>query len=454
MQSHVIKFTIIILSGLLTQSTYAQTVSLSYKKAMELARTNHPEILSADAKYRRNAAIARKEGRFLTQAPEVEISVTRGSSKEAVDITGLPNTALSQGQDRDVSSMEAGISQKIDIAGQNVLRSESAETGLMQNRLEREKTQQLILSEVRQNYLTGASIDEWLEHLNSHIYRLRVLQRRTGGNYTDKRLGRYGAVALNSGIASLVSHRIEMTGQRNRIHRELKIATGIEMDREIKLDQTTGKLPDIPAVARLLAFAKDNSYETRIERAKLIRKQNERKLASRRLIPSPEFFVYGGRETIGTEDQFTIVNAEKQSYVRFGMRLPLDFLGPASDDTEIAAEENKVQEIRLEQIEKNLESYIRIEAETYNNEVKRYKTLHAASEQMERFMPLLENAMLTRRISFFEFWGEHERYHQMVLDMIQARINAYRSLTQLEILTGMDLDNSGIWSENKGEGET
>jgi hypothetical protein len=65
---------------------------------------------------------------------------------------------------------------------------------------------------------------------------------------------------------------------------------------------------------------------------------------------------------------------------------------------------------------------------------------------MEKFLPLLENALMTRRISFFEFWGEHERYHNLFQTMVEARMKAYNSLTKLELLTGMDLDDSGLWS--------
>jgi len=52
----------------------------------------------------------------------------------------------------------------------------------------------------------------------------------------------------------------------------------------------------------------------------------------------------------------------------------------------------------------------------------------------------LEAALVSRRITYFEFWGEHERLHDILIRMGEARLKAAAALGRLEILVGEELE--------------
>ena len=126
--------------------------------------------------------------------------------------------------------------------------------------------------------------------------------------------------------------------------------------------------------------------------------------------------------------------------MRAGIQLPLAFLGPERQNSTI--ERQKAEKARVELEAETSRSALQLEASYRNYESFRaqYLQMHNFLIRAERFFPALEQALMGRRITYFEFWGEHERYHSLFQKSLDVRLNAARALSELELLTGRVLE--------------
>lgn len=417
-----------------------ESPSLSYSDALLLSARNAPDVRLAEKDVQIARSREEKAQSMIPEAPSLEASVTRGTSKNSIEVLDPDYTAATNDKKLSVRGWEVGISQKVEIAGERGLRQE--ESGARRVYYEaRLNSQQLqTRAKAREIYLQASLLQEWDQHLTEHLNRFYRLQARFGRGYIDRRLGNYSLVALNMGIQTLKSERDEVRLLKSKLLRELSILTG-QPSASLKLDSIDSiKMPDLPPLEELRSAMNENGIVLKEKRALLAAQMKAADLESRKLWPSPSLFLYGGERTVNSSAQVTVSPANREAYMRAGIQLPLAFLGPERNN---AAIERQIAEKAMVELETEAtRSSLQLEAayENYNSFRKQYNQMHAFLVRAERFFPALEQALMGRRISYFEFWGEHERYHGLFQKSLDVRLNAARAIGELELLTGRLLE--------------
>ncbi|MCB1139251.1 MAG: TolC family protein [Leptospiraceae bacterium] len=414
--------------------------ALSYTDALSAAHENSPDVRIATQDLNIAEAEKAKSDSFVPEAPSIEASVTRGTSKDSIEVLDYNYTAQTNGQKLPMKGWEVGISQKFEIAGERGLRQE--EMGARKRYFEARLSNQQLQSraQARELYLQVSLLQDWEQHLSEHLVRFYRLQARFGGGYIDRRLGSYSLVALNMGIQTLKSERDEVRTLKEKLMRELSILVG-QPSSDLKLDSIDSiKMPDLPPLEELRAAMEENGVVLKEKRAFLESRVKAADLESRKLWPAPSLFLYGGERTLNSGAQITVSPANRETYMRAGIQLPLAFLGPERQNSTI--ERQKAEKARVELEAETSRSALQLEASYRNYESFRaqYLQMHNFLIRAERFFPALEQALMGRRITYFEFWGEHERYHSLFQKSLDVRLNAARALSELELLTGRVLE--------------
>tara|TARA_Y100001937_G_scaffold122491_1_gene183573 strand:+ start:297816 stop:299123 length:1308 start_codon:yes stop_codon:yes gene_type:complete len=423
------------LSGLSAEPTGP----LSYEQALQRAYENAPEVKKARA----DLSIAEKElekADFLvSEAPELEASITRGTSKDSIEVLDYNYSALVHNKEVPVRGWELGLSQKVELGGQRGLRIEqkTAEKDYFEAR--ETLTRLEARAKARELYIQAALLQEWEEHLTEHLNRFYRLRARFGAGYIDRRLGNYSLVALNMGIQTLKSERDEVSILKRKLIRELSLMVGLAPE-SIKLQSADSiKMPGLPPLEELSRDMEQGAVLKERE-ALLKSREKEQDLESRKLWPSPSLFLYGGERTSNTDAMVSVYPGNRETYMRAGIRLPLGFLGPERKSSDIAAQRAEKARVELETATDRSRVQLKASYQNYESLKGQYLQMNRFLIQAERFLPALDQALMGRRISYFEFWGEHERYHALFQRSLDVRLNAAKALSEMELLTGRVLD--------------
>ncbi len=414
--------------------------SLSYSDALQRAFENSPEVRLANS----DLDIARKESEksdsLISESPSLEASITRGSNRDSIEALDLNYTAQVNGKEVPVKGWELGLSQKVELGGQRGLRQDqkAAEQTLYEAKLN--ATQIEARSRARDLYLQAALLEEWEEHLTEHLNRFYRLKTRFGGSYIDRRLGNYSIVALNMGIQTLKSERDEVTMLKRKMMRELALMVGEESD-SLKLQSIDSvTMPSLPPLNELQESMEKQGTTLKERRARLEARIKEADLESRKLWPSPSIFVYGGERTVNSDATVSVYPGSRETYMRAGIQFPLSFVGPERKSPDIARLQADKARVELDTEQTRATLQLKAAFENYESLKKQYMQMKLFLIQAERFLPALDQGLMGRRISYFEFWGEHERYHALFQRSLDVRIQAARALGEIEILTGRILD--------------
>ena len=199
------------------------------------------------------------------------------------------------------------------------------------------------------------------------------------------------------------------------------------------------KMPGLPPLEELSRDMEQGAVLKERE-ALLKSREKEQDLESRKLWPSPSLFLYGGERTSNTDAMVSVYPGNRETYMRAGIRLPLGFLGPERKSSDIAAQRAEKARVELETATDRSRVQLKASYQNYESLKGQYLQMNRFLIQAERFLPALDQALMGRRISYFEFWGEHERYHALFQRSLDVRLNAAKALSEMELLTGRVLD--------------
>lgn len=417
--------------------------SLGYVDALNLAFEHAPEVKLARA----DLAIAEKETEkadsLVSEAPSLEASITRGTSKDSIEALDYKYSAQVNGKEVPVKGWELGLSQKVELGGQRGLRQDQRDAEQKYYQARFSASQLEARSKARELYIQAALLQEWEVHLNEHLSRFYRLKARFGGGYIDRRLGSYSLVALNMGIQTLKSERDEVSVLKRKLIRELSLLVHNPAD-DLALENIESiKMPSLPPLPELQTAMEQQGSTLKERRAQLEARMKAADLESRKLWPSPSIFLFGGERTVNSGNTISVYPGSRESYMRAGIQFPLSFLGPENKSPGIARLEAQKAQVELETETSRASLRLKAAYQNYESFKKQYIQMHLFLTQAERFLPALDQALMGRRISYFEFWGEHERYHALFQKTLDVRLNAARSLSEIEILTGRVLDSEG-----------
>ncbi len=126
--------------------------------------------------------------------------------------------------------------------------------------------------------------------------------------------------------------------------------------------------------------------------------------------------------------------------MRLGFRIPLSVAGPDRAAKDVAAVESRIAAEELRLIQAQLKRQVLAEAETYRTLRQKYRELQQTLDKSEPVIEVMEDALVSRRVTYFEFWSEHERFHDILIKMGESRLRAADTLGRLEILTGTEFN--------------
>ncbi|MDW7976851.1 MAG: TolC family protein [Leptospiraceae bacterium] len=335
-----------------------------------------------------------------------------------------------------------GLSKAIDVLSKQKTKYEIAqwEKELEDNYSYLMKKQ--ILSEFRLSYFRLIYLQRIKEHLSKHINQFERLSSKYHKNYFDKKLGNYTRMALQIGISKLKS---EYTEAESEIQKELSyIRQLLNFDNYlIYVDKIEDISQLFPTELNEKELQKDYE-ESPIYKAELIKlkiKQKEKELAKKEEFHSFEvFFQYGERETGNYKNlTFDPINPEKETTYTLGLRIPIPYGTESSMNKFLIQKEEEIQVLQIEKTKVFLKNQIQYLTQIYKNNYQLFQQNIQTLYQSEPYLEMLDDSLLNRRISFFEYWGEHEKFH----DLLQLTLKTFEviveSLNLLELYTGKNL---------------
>jgi hypothetical protein len=410
---------------------------LRYRDALQLSLRS-PDVQIHALRLQREKKRQEQTSTFLPAAPELDLSFERSQKQyPAGYFDTVPTDERMKGR-----SYEVGVRQQIDVSGsRSSLRKEAEHrTSLAGHMLRLEKLQ--ARSRLREAYLGISIHGRMSEHLDEHTKRFTRLKAAFGEGYFDRRLGAYTSSALDMGIASLqADYHASQTSYMQSIL-SLRRELALKQDQPIKVeDYTEIPLPELPDEAHLIEKAR-MGLPVLLGRDRIAMAQAAEEMASRKVFPFMELFAATGRRELGNYSSPSFQNnvPERENFWRFGIRVPLGIFGPERMESAVAAADRQIAEEELKQLEQRLDQLVKQELAVYLGEKANYERLHRTFVKSEPLTQALESALISRRITYFEFWGEHERLHDILIRMGEARLKAAAALGRLEILTGQELE--------------
>lgn len=410
---------------------------LRYRDALQLSEQS-PDVHIQALRVQREKKQQEQASTLLPAAPELDLSYERSRTQyPAGYFDTVPTEERMQGR-----SYEVGVRQQIDVSGsRSSLRKEAEHrTSLAEHMLRLEKLQ--ARSRLREAYL-GISIHGHMsEHLDEHTKRFTRLKAAFGEGYFDRRLGAYTSSALDMGIASLQADYIDsQTSYRNStlaLRKELGLT---HEDSLVVEDFSKIPLPELKDDAQLIEKARAG-LPVLLGRDRIAMAQAAEEMASRKIFPFVELFAAAGKRDLGNYSSPTFQNnaPERENFWKFGVRIPLGIFGPERFGSDVAAADRQIAEEELKRFEQRLDLLVKQEIALYRGEKASYERLYRTFVKSEPLTQALEAALVSRRITYFEFWGEHERLLDILTRMGEARLKAAASLGRLEILVGEELE--------------
>lgn len=341
------------------------------------------------------------------------------------------------------------ISKIIDILNSQTLEREIYE---IQKKLENSNLiliNKQIKNQFIKSYLTAIFLKNMMEHLKEHIDKFEKLKKRFQYQYFDKKLGFYSLAALEMGITILQN---EYNETQNYFLKEIEILNILlnQENQNLKLDNFEEIINIIPKRIPTTKETLLNSYKEsplyEIEKAHLEISEKKLILAKNQKWNQLEIFLNYGIRNLGNYNSYvySYSNPEKENYWSFGLKIPIPYGSELDSYPKIQEKEIEYQALKIKQLELEFKNQI---STYYDIFQKDNKQLFHNLEIINKYEPLLktlENSLISRRITFFEYWGEHERYHSLLRSSISLLESTLSSFYYLEYLTGKELSEENL----------
>lgn len=342
-----------------------------------------------------------------------------------------------------------GISKIIDI-----LNSQSVEKEIYEIQKKLENYNLILINKQIKNqfiksYLRAIFLKNLKEHLKEHIDKFEKLKKRFPYQYFDKKLGFYSIAALEMGITTLQN---EYNETQNYLLKEIETLNILlnQENQNLDLDNFEEILKLIPKTISISKENLLNSYKEsplyEIEKAHLEISEKKLILAKNQKWNQLEIFLNYGIRNLGNYNSYVYnySNPEKENYFSFGLKIPIPYASELDNYPKIQEKEIEYQTLQIKQLELEFKNQI---STYYDIFQKDNKQLFQNLEIIRKYEPLLktlENSLLARRITFYEYWGEHERYHNILRNSIFLLESTLSSFFYLEYLTGKQLSKENL----------
>lgn len=427
---------------LITSTAHSEPV-LTYKNALKQVIETSPEVHIQSLYFQKEVKVLQQSSSLVQTSPEIELSYEKGKTQYPI---GYFDT-IPSAEEMKSQSYEIGIKQQLEINGARQLRinESTSRKAIAEKLLELEKLQ--ARSRLRQDYLSISIHKEMMDHLNEHVIRFVRMRSTFGNGYFDRRLGNYTMTALDMGITSLKASLTETSTEHDKSILEMKRQLGLlnsESNNNTNIeieDFQTIPFAELPDKNTLISDAK-NGLMVLLNQDRIDAESAAQQIANRKILPFVELFAATGKRNLGNYSSVSFQNnvAERENYFKFGLRIPIGLWGAERYESNIKEIDQKIAEQQLLQLQDRLTSQIINEITTYESQRQSFNELHRSFRKSEPLLHALESALIARRITYFEFWSEHERLHEILARMGQTRLDAAATLGRLEILTGKTLE--------------
>ncbi len=421
----------------------ASALALDLDAARQRMFAHHPELAALEAE--RQARLGQKITAGRWRNPELEVS--------AVNLTRRQSEVLLPDQPyvfRNRASAgpgwEAGIRQEIETGGQRGIRVNIKDMDVREQERLLARRRIELGAELNRHFFGYHAEGEMQHHLEAIYRRVQNAMARLGPGYRDPRLGVYVQGAMRSNLLHMEAARERATLEKNTHLNWLRAACGGDVT-FVDDPKTLTRLLDasrLPPLEDLVERARNDSPVLALGRIAVERSRAEAALAGREISPSLTLFAYVGEDRTG---RFAAVDAsgdsESNRYVRAGLSFPLPLWNRNQGERVAARAREGGALASLAARERSLERELRLEYEFFTREASLSLRLAQAVERAESAEGVLIDALLSGRLSFLEFWTEHDRHHELLLEYIATTKAALEARGRLESLTGVALDLGG-----------
>lgn len=429
----------------ITSAVHSEPI-LTYKEALKQVIETSPEVHIQSLYLQREVKVLQQSSSLVQTSPEIELSYEKGKTQYPI---GYFDT-IPSAEELKSQSYEIGIRQQIEVTGARQLRIEEATSRkqISEKLLQLEKLQ--ARSRLRQAYFAISIHKEMMDHLNEHVIRFVRMRSTFGNGYFDRRLGNYTMTALDMGITSLKASLAESNTEYDTSILEMKRQMGLlnpedsnTVNNEVINIEDFQTIPfaTLPTEEILISDAK-NGLMVLLSKDRIDAEKAAKQIAARNILPFVELFAATGKRNLGNYSSVSFQNneVERENYFKFGLRIPIGLWGPQKYESGIKEIDHKIAEQELKQLQDRLTQQVKNEIIFYNRQRESFTDLHRSFVKSEPLLHALESALVARRITYFEFWSEHERLLEILARMGQARLEAAATLGRLEILTGKTLE--------------
>lgn len=394
-------------------------------------KVEQSKILSAKAKYTR--------ADLLTPSnPELDLNYTRGN-RQLSRVYSTDPLSLVQKDRMDLNGYELGISQELEISGQRSLRKKIAAMEVDQARYRYRSRVHALHGLLRESYYGKSALEDVVEHLEEHVQHLQWLRSRLGRNFRDPRLGTYVGTALSADLMQLKAEKNNVSLRLIEYDLQLKKLLGLNASAKLTTQPlSTFPFPQLPPLEEISRDARDSHPGLMAAKQGLEGAEFSLDLEERKSYPNPTFYLYGGNQVAGNSSLSPGIvgpQSEKETYFRAGMSIPLPLVDSNQSGKEMARADLVKKEANYNKILLTYESEIASAYRSYNEQIKLLSEMKSILKRLENNRTSLANALLRRRISYFEFWSEHERWHGLLTAYHNKTLAALQSLAKLETLT-------------------
>ncbi|MBL8019388.1 MAG: TolC family protein [Leptospirales bacterium] len=431
---------------------------LTLKDAFAIAQEKSPEIRKARALVLLARGEFAQKDRWISANPEISVSATRGTRATSAEVSVSPGAALRDEQPIDVSpnissgpqqqpinGYEVELSQELDVAGKGKLHKQIARLEIEKAEAQLFLTRLQVRGEVRTQLATLIMATALAADLERQLNHLRLIKQRMGPGFADQRLGTYVGVVFQNELAradiELRNLLLTKTNARQTLNQMLGKATGNVCEVRSATGMTIS-MPGLPEEDELVAQAR--SLSPRLRFVSLNTQQSElgSNLADVAVIPDPTFFLGLGQHSIGARSLAPSIagpSSEKERTFRFGIRIPIPVFDRKQGAADIARANRESTSADREAIERTLEASI---AALRN----RYIALSDIVVQLAKLQnpfpspESLDAPFLTGRVPYSDWFEQYRRAIEIKKQYLDTRLEAARTLGEVEITTGKEIE--------------
>lgn len=420
------------------------TVKLSFQEAYEKALRISPALMEARAKITGAKARQKQTELILPSNPHLSLIYGDGTFSQGANFSGATTDLLSAG-DAKTHSYEVELRQEIPVTGEQSNRRKAAKTdvAITEERLRIERLN--LKNNLRILYYRRSALNEMNEELEHHIEHLGVIRRRLGANYRDPSLGDYARTAFFADLSAIQLHKSQIESEFRRADIRLKSFIGLNANQLLDTDSLDdSSFPKLPPADTLTTLMMKNHPEYRLAKLQRRRAADEREVQESRRYSNPSLFIQGGEAVQRNSSTAPTVggpSSERERYVRAGITFSL----PVVDNNESGILEAKAMEkagdARIDMLERTLHASLDEAMVRYTKSIGQIRQLTSAMQKLETHHHRLSQAFVQGRLTYLEFWSEHERWHS-TLELYHANnLEALEARAALEYLIGQDLND-------------